>query len=101
MSLCAVVERHEPTFPKVLEQDAMVVELRVVDDLLHPAQGVPPRVHLGGRRVEAELAEDLGCAVADEVGREAGVELHGWGECNRGRVSFSQPPLDRISPSYG
>jgi hypothetical protein len=73
---------------RVFEQDAVVVELRVVQDLRHGAQGVPPGVDLGGRGVEPELPEErvlelfgdaVVHAVADEVGREAGVKLHGLG----------------------
>ena len=83
----------------VFEQDAVIVELGVVQDLRHGAQRVPPGVDLGGRGLEAKLPEErilqllrdaVVHAVADEVGREAGVELHGWGSVTG--VAEHNPP---------
>jgi hypothetical protein len=62
--------------------DAVVVELRVFEDHRHRLQGIPLGVHLGGGGADV---------VADEVGGEAGVEAHGWGECKRGCGENNQP----------
>lgn len=78
----------------VFQEDAVVVKLGVVDDLRHRAERVAPRVHLRRPWVVTVLPEErvlqlvgdpVVHRVADEVGREARVEAHGGGQCNRRR----------------